>query len=165
MDDYIYFTRLSKYEIIHVKCIAQCLALIHLFNKYLWRIYHVPEIVVGLHKTYSINMCCMHLRKRNEHHLSAHYHSHLSGNRMLSLFYVVETTSEVVIKKFANLTGCQYCSCFVIISHLFGTEDLLSLTCFLLFTVSVCLPTSVCKRCPQSKEATERTGKPLVSNL
>lgn len=39
-------------------------------------------------------------------------------------FYVVETTSEVVIKKLANLTGSQYCSCFVIISHLFGTEDL-----------------------------------------
>lgn len=67
----------------------------------------------------------MRLRKRNEHHLSAHYHhSHLSGNRMLSLIHVVETTSEVVIKKLANLTGSQYCSCFVIISHLFGTEDL-----------------------------------------
>lgn len=76
-----------------------------------------------------------------------------------------ETISKVMIKEVANLTGSHYCSCFVIISHLFGTEDLSSSDMFSAFTVSVCLPTSVCERCPQSKEATERTGKPFVSHL
>lgn len=40
----------------------------------------------------------------NELHLSAHYHhSCLRGNRKQSLFVVLETISEVMIKKFANL--------------------------------------------------------------
>lgn len=73
------------------------------------------KIVIGLHRTYSINMYCMHV--------THYHHSHFSGNSMLSLFYVAETINEVMIKKFANLIGSHHSSCFVIISHLFGTED------------------------------------------